>query len=36
MRPFGDKKIEKKSDSAKKNQRVDPIHPSGFVSYVKN
>ena len=34
---FGDKKMrEKKSHSAKKIQRVDPIVSSGFVSYVKN
>ena len=34
--PFGDKKIEKKSHSAEKTQRGDPIVSSGFVSYDKN
>ena len=35
--PFGDKrKFEKKSHSAEKIQRGDPVIPSGFVSYVKN
>ena len=35
--PFGDKKnFEKKSHSAEKTQRGDPIVSSGFVSYDKN
>ena len=35
--PFGDKrKFEKKSHSAEKNSKGDPVVPSGFVSYVKN
>ena len=35
--PFGDRKnSKKKSHSAEKIQRGDPVVPSGFVSYVKN
>ena len=35
--PFGDKSFrKKKSHSAEKNSKWDPIVPSDFVSYVKN